>query len=97
MMEQVTVTVGVDKDIYETIERLAEGSRRSLAEEVQYILGQAAVGQPVDPRPGIRKIGFVEYVRNRVEAFEEIPAQADGAAVDARTHGGPRSVHDQHR
>ncbi|MGO4534535.1 hypothetical protein [Leifsonia sp. 2MCAF36] len=70
-MEQIAVTVGIDKDIYETIERLAEGSRRTVDEELHYIIGQAAVGEPVDPRPSIRKLGFVEYIRNRVEALDE--------------------------
>jgi hypothetical protein len=70
-MKQMMVTVGIDEDIYEAIGRLAEHSRRTVIEELQYVIGQAAVGQPVDPRPGVRKIGMVEYVRNRVEALDQ--------------------------
>lgn len=71
MMKQVTVTFGIDEDMYEVIERLAEHSRRTVDEELRYIVGQAAVGEPVDPRPDIPKLGFVEFIRNRVEAMYE--------------------------
>ena len=71
MIEQISVTVGIDRDIYETIERLADSSRRTVLDELEYIIGQAAVGQPVDPRPGVRRIGMVEYIRNRVEALDQ--------------------------
>jgi hypothetical protein len=67
----VTVTFDVDWDIYEAIERLAVGSRRTVHEELHYIVGQAAVGEPVDPRPAIKKLGFVDFIRNRVEAMDE--------------------------
>ena len=70
-MRQVSVTVDIDEDIFETIERLAEHSRRTTLEELEYIIGQAAVGQPVDPRPGVRKIGMVRYIRNRMEALDQ--------------------------
>jgi len=71
MMKQVTVTFGIDEDMYEVIERLAESSHRTVTDELEYIIGQAAVGQPVDPRPGVRKLGMVKFVRNRVEAFDQ--------------------------
>ncbi|MFP3466186.1 hypothetical protein SB754_11845 [Leifsonia sp. SIMBA_070] len=70
-MKQLPVAVTLDEDVHATIGRLAEASRRSFDDEVRYILGQAAVGEPVDPRPGVRKIGMVEYIRNRVEALGE--------------------------
>lgn len=70
-MQRVSVMVDIDWDIFETIERLAESSRRTTIEELQYIIGQAAVGQPVDPRPGVRKIGMVRYIRNRMEALDQ--------------------------
>jgi hypothetical protein len=72
MMKQMPLHVtGIDEDIYAAIERLAEGSRRTFEDEVRYILGQAAVGEPLDPRPGVRKLGCVEFIRNRVDAFDE--------------------------
>ncbi|MGH1549323.1 hypothetical protein ACRAWB_09195 [Leifsonia poae] len=70
-MKQVTVTFDVDWDIYEAIERLAKGSLRTVDEELHYIVGQAAVGQPVDPRPSIQKLGMVAYMRHRFGALEE--------------------------
>ncbi|MGN7798021.1 hypothetical protein [Leifsonia sp. 22587] len=71
VMKQVMVTVGIDEDMYEVIERLAASSRRTVEDELEYIIGQAAVGEPVDPRPGVRKLGFVQFIRNRVEAMQE--------------------------
>ncbi|MEV8212647.1 hypothetical protein [Leifsonia sp. NPDC077715] len=71
MMQQVTVTFDVDWDIYEAIERLAKGSLRTVDEELHYIIGQAAVGEPVDPRPGIEKLHLVDFIRNRVEALDQ--------------------------
>lgn len=70
-MKQVNVTVGIDEDMYQVIERLAEHSRRTVIDELRYIISQAAVGQPVDPRPGVRKLGMVRYIRNRVEALDQ--------------------------
>jgi hypothetical protein len=71
MMKQISVVVDIDVDIYETIERFAKGSRRTMEEELHYIIGQAAVGEPVDHGPDLRKLGFVEFIRNRVEAMDE--------------------------
>ncbi len=70
-MQQVTVTVGLDRDIYETIERLAHEESRSVGEELEYIAGRVAVGEPVEIRPNFKKLGFVEFIRNRVEASAE--------------------------
>ncbi|WP_020076997.1 hypothetical protein [Cryocola sp. 340MFSha3.1] len=70
-MKQVSVTVGIDEDMYQVIERLADHSRRTVIDELAYIIAQAAVGQPVDPRPGVRKLGMVRYIRNRVEALDQ--------------------------
>jgi hypothetical protein len=71
MMKRISVTLDIDEDIFETIERLATSSRRTVVDELEYIIGQAAVGQPVDPRPGVRRIGMVRYIRNRIEALDE--------------------------
>ncbi|SEI12928.1 hypothetical protein SAMN04515692_11910 [Leifsonia sp. CL147] len=71
MIKQVAVTVDLDEDIYATIERIAHDESRTVGEELRYIAGRVAVGEPVDPRPNVKKLGFVEFIRNRVEAFDE--------------------------
>jgi len=71
MMKHVSVTVDLDVDIYQTLEVMARGESRTVSEELEYIAGRVAVGEPVDPRPNYKKLGFVEFIRNRVEAMDE--------------------------
>ena len=70
-MKQVTVTVDLDEDVYEVLERMAGGEHRTVGEELEYIAGRVAVGEPVEDRPNYKRLGFVEFIRNRVEARDE--------------------------